>query len=114
MAGHNVTIDDSLNSVQISINTGDTIVWINLSQKLQTVSSDDGGQTFTSGPIAINSQSLPIIFSTASAGVTYVITFDLWSPADCQANWDAIKNAIANGSMPPAGPGSDGPVAARK
>jgi hypothetical protein len=149
MAEHSVTINNNLNPAQISIIVDDTIVWINSSQQVQTVTSDDGGQTFTTGSIAINSQSLPIIFSQVSGGVPYtctsglhgtvivkisfaatikpyftqldrdammnpqhtlgIITFDLWSRADCQANWDAIKDAIANGSMPPAGAGSDGP-----
>jgi hypothetical protein len=38
-----------------------------------------------------------------------VITFDLWSPADCQTHWDAILGAISDGSMPPDEPGSEGP-----
>jgi hypothetical protein len=43
-----------------------------------------------------------------------IITFDLWSRDDCEANWDAIKTAIANGSMPPPGDDSDGPWAQSK
>lgn len=38
-----------------------------------------------------------------------VITFDLWSHDDCRANWDAIRDSIASGRMPPSGPDSDGP-----
>jgi hypothetical protein len=38
-----------------------------------------------------------------------IITLDLWSPDDCRANWDDIRDAIADGSMPPDEPGSDGP-----
>jgi|SoiMethySBSTD1v2_1073268.scaffolds.fasta_scaffold1552001_2 hypothetical protein len=154
MAEHSVIIDHSLHPAQISISTDDTIVWINSSQQVQTVTSDDNGQTFTTGPIQINSRSLPIVFSKVSTGVPYtctsglkgtvivqarpiavsfaatikpyftavdrnamidpqhtfgIITFDLWSRDDCEANWDAINAAITNGSMPPAGPGSDGP-----
>jgi hypothetical protein len=155
MAENNVIITFDLNPSQITINVDDTIVWINSSTQIQTVSSDDGGQTFTTGTIEVNSQSLPIVFSEPSSGISYtctsglhgavivqgqldaaigfeakikpyfteldrnsmmdavhtfgIIVFDLWSASDCRANWDAIKDAIANGSMPPAGAGSDGP-----
>lgn len=29
--------------------------------------------------------------------------FDLWDPAQVQANWQTIRDAVANGSMPAAG-----------
>jgi hypothetical protein len=149
MAEHSVTISNVLNPANITISVDDTIVWINSSAQVQGVASDDGGATFTTGPIQINSRSLPIVFSPASAGVSYtctsglkgtvavavsfsatikpfftdvdrnammdpahtlgIITLDLWSRDDCQAHWDAINTAIANGSMPPPGDGSDGP-----
>jgi hypothetical protein len=154
MAQKSVTITNALNPAMIVIDAGDTILWINSSQQVQTVTSDDGGMTFTTGPIQVNSESLPIVFQAPSAGVPYtctsslhgtvvvgpprvvvsfattikpfftaidrnamidpqhtlgIITFDLWSRDDCQANWDAIRAAIANGSMPPAGADSDGP-----
>jgi hypothetical protein len=38
-----------------------------------------------------------------------ILTLDLWSPADCQTHWQAILDAISDGSMPPDEPGSDGP-----
>jgi hypothetical protein len=154
MAQQTVTIGAALNPAQLTINENDTVVWINASAQVQTVTSQDGGATFTTGPIQVNSRSLPILFANASAGVGYtctsglngtvivrtsfensvrpfftavdrnammdsehtfgLITFDLWSAADCQAHWDAIHDAIANGSMPPAGDDSDGPWAQEK
>ena len=38
-----------------------------------------------------------------------IITFDLWSLADCRTHWQAILDTVADGSMPPDGPDSDGP-----
>jgi hypothetical protein len=152
VAQQSVTIGEVLNPAQITVSIDDAIVWTNASTQVQMVTSDDGGATFATGPIQVRSDSLPVVFSNASAGVPYtcsaglkgmvivtrdpvsfartikpfftdvdrqamidpvhtfgVITFDLWSPTDCRDNWDAINNAIASGSMPPPGDGSDGP-----
>jgi hypothetical protein len=149
MTEHSVIIGTGLNPAQIAIASGDTIVWTNSSQQVQTVTSDDGGNTFTTGPIQVGASSLPIVFSAEPTSVPYtctsglhgtvavavsfdgtikpfftaldrekmmdsthtfgVITFDLWSPDDCKTHWDAINDAIANGSMPPEGDDSDGP-----
>jgi len=163
MAEHTVTIGGVLTPAQIDIDADDAIVWINTSPQVQTVSSDDGGTTFTTGPIQVNSRSLPIVFPVGGASVPYtctsglhgavtvraqaqpqgggvsfaadvkpffsaldrdsmrdaqhtfgVITFDLWSRDDCEANWDAINDAIAAGRMPPPDDTGNGPWPATK
>jgi len=74
MAEHTVTISGVLTPAQIDIDADDTIVWNNASPQVQTVSSDDGGTTFSTGPIQINSHSLPIVFPVGGANVPYTCT----------------------------------------
>lgn len=156
MKAHQVSIGTELNPDPIVVAVGDTVTWINGLTPVQTVSSDDGGQTFTTGPIQPGGHSLPITF-LADRTVPYtcksrglhgiviarreggvvgfaarikpyftaedraamndanhtfgIIVFDLWSRADCEANWQAIHDAIANMSMPPAEAGGPWPAA---
>lgn len=151
MAQHTVTITAELTPPQITIAPHDVLVWINESQQVESVTSDDGGVTFTTGPIQVNSFSLPIDFAASPSTVPYtcrsglqgivtvevhfetavkrffteadrdamndpahtfgIITFDLWSRDDCEANWQRINDAIANGRMPPPGDGGPWPLA---
>jgi len=151
MTEHTVRLTTAPVPDPVTVETGDTIIFVNDSAAVENVGSDDG-LTFTTGAVHPGTRSLPIVFSSASPGVPYtttsglkgtvvvtpgpvtffatikpyftavdrnamidpahtfgIIAFDLWSPADCQANWDAILGAIADGSMPPDGPGSEGP-----
>jgi hypothetical protein len=36
------------------------VVWVNATNAVQTAGSDDGGQTFTTGPVQPGANSLPI------------------------------------------------------
>jgi hypothetical protein len=90
MAQHNVTIDNNgLNPAQIAIVSEDTVVWTNSSTQVQTVSSDDGGATFTTGPIQIGSFSLPIVFSGEATNVPYSCTSALHGSVRITVSFDA-------------------------
>jgi len=56
----NVSIAAALNPDPIKIKSGDTVVWTNNTTSVQTASSNDAGQTFTTGPIQPGANSLPI------------------------------------------------------
>jgi plastocyanin len=56
----NVSIAAALNPDPININSGDIVVWTNNTTSVQTASSNDAGQTFTTGPIQPGANSLPI------------------------------------------------------
>jgi plastocyanin len=56
----NVSIDAALNPDPIQINAGDIVVWTNNTTAVQTASSNDAGQTFTTGAIQPGANSLPI------------------------------------------------------
>jgi hypothetical protein len=64
-----VTISSGLVPDPVQINLGDIVVWANSTSAVQTVSSNDAGQTFTTGPIQPSSNSLPITVP-ASTGYT--------------------------------------------
>jgi plastocyanin len=57
---NSVTIANALIPSSITIAPGDTVVWVNQTAGVQTASSNDGGQTFTTGPIQPGASSLPI------------------------------------------------------
>lgn len=64
----------------ITIDAGDTVVWTNSTATVQTASSRDGGQTFTTGAVQPGANSLPITvprstsYAVAPAGVNGNIT----------------------------------------
>lgn len=71
MAHHNVTISNSGFTPQtMTIQEGDSVEWVNSSDQVQ----DATGDTFTTGPIQPNSNSLPIAFDFASPGISYQST----------------------------------------
>lgn len=61
-----VSIGTTLDPDPIAIKSGDIIVWINNTTAAQTVSSNDSGQTFTTGPIQPGAGSLPISVSNST------------------------------------------------
>lgn len=66
-----VTISTSLSPDPVQIHLGDIVIWTNNTTAVQTVSSNDGGQTFTTGPVQPNANSLPItVPSTTGYGVS--------------------------------------------
>lgn len=78
MTGHTVSIGAALNPQSVRITSGDIVIWVNNTTAVQTASSDDGGQTFTTGPIQPGASSLPI---TVPASTTYTV-----SPAGLDGN----------------------------
>ncbi|MGA2736749.1 MAG: hypothetical protein ABSG65_04785 [Bryobacteraceae bacterium] len=62
----NVTIVSILNPDPVQIDSGDIVVWTNNTTAVQTVSSNDGGQTFTTGPVQPGANSLPITVPTTT------------------------------------------------
>ncbi len=64
-----VTIGVTLSPETVQINVGDIVVWTNNTSDVQTVSSNDSGQTFTTGTIQPNANSLPITVPS-TAGYT--------------------------------------------
>jgi len=64
----------------ITIAAGDIVVWTNNTAIVQTASSSDGGQTFTTGAVQPGANSLPIAipastsYTVAPAGVSGNIT----------------------------------------
>lgn len=64
---HNINIASALVPKSISISDGDAVVWINNTATVQTASSNDAGQTFTTGPIQPNANSLPIAVPSATS-----------------------------------------------
>ena len=65
-----VTIGSALNPNPIHINAGDIVVWANATTAVQTVNSDTGN-SFTTGGIQPNENSLPI---TVPGTTTYTVT----------------------------------------
>jgi len=65
-----VTIGATLNPDPLAISAGDIVVWANSTTQVQTAASDDGGQTFTTGPIQAGANSLPI---TVPASTPYTV-----------------------------------------
>jgi plastocyanin len=65
-----VTIGTALKPDPIHINAGDIVVWANATATVQTVNSDTG-QSFTTGAIQPNENSLPI---TVPGTTTYTVT----------------------------------------
>ena len=78
MTQHTVAINTTLSPEPIAITAGDIVVWVNNRSTQQSVSSNDGGQTFTTGPIQPGANSLPI---TVPASASYTV-----SPAGLQGN----------------------------
>jgi hypothetical protein len=64
-----VTIGNTLIPDPLQIDAGDVVVWRNSTPAVQAASSDDDGQTFTTGPIQPTANSLPISVP-ASTGYT--------------------------------------------
>jgi hypothetical protein len=62
------------NPVQLNIPPNTQVVWINATTTVQDATSNDGGQTFTTGPIQPGQNSLPITFSQSSALIPYSST----------------------------------------
>jgi hypothetical protein len=62
-----VNISAALSPDPANISAGDSVVWNNNTAGVQTVSSDDGGRTFTTGPIQPGSNSLPIAVPASSS-----------------------------------------------
>src|ERR1017187_6710565 len=66
-----VTIGAKLNPDPLSITAGDIVVWVNNTAEAQNASSNDGGQTFITGLIQPNGNSLPITVRTST---TYTVS----------------------------------------
>ncbi len=66
-----VTITTTLDPDPVTITAGDIVVWTNNTSTVQTASSDDGGQTFTTGPVQAGASSLPI---TVPSSTTYTVS----------------------------------------
>jgi hypothetical protein len=62
-----VIIGTSLNPDSLAITKGDIVVWLNNTPQVQTASSIDAGQTFTTGPIQPGAKSLPIAVPASTA-----------------------------------------------
>lgn len=62
----------SPNPLNIPANT--QVLWVNATTTVQDATSDDGGQTFTTGPIQPGQNSLPITFSKGGAKIPYSST----------------------------------------
>lgn len=62
-----VTITTALQPDPVKIHAGDIVVWVNSTKAVQTVSSNDGGQTFTTGPVQPDANSLPITVPKTTA-----------------------------------------------
>lgn len=83
MTEHTVTIAAALNPDPLTIITGDTVVWVNNTPAVQTAGSIDGGQTFTTGPIQPNADSMPITvrkstpYTVSPAGLSGNITVNM-------------------------------------
>jgi hypothetical protein len=77
---HQVNIGAALNPDPVVMAGNDVVVWTNHTAVVQTASSNDGGQTFTTGPIQPNSNSLPIAvpastaYTVSPAGLAGMIT----------------------------------------
>jgi plastocyanin len=78
MTQHTVVISVVLSPNAITITLGDTVVWVNNTATQQAASSNDGGQTFTTGSIQPGANSLPI---TVPASASYTV-----SPAGLQGS----------------------------
>src|SRR5262245_22025671 len=130
MKEHTVRLTPAPDPDPLTIETGDTVVFVNTSAGVEIVRSNDG-MTFTTGAVHPGASSMPILFSAPSPAVAYtttsgmtgtvvvnpgpvgffdtikpyftavdrnamidpahtfgVVTFDLWSRADCEAHWD--------------------------
>jgi len=77
---HQIIIGGTLNPNSLTINQGDAVVWANNTATVQDVSSNDAGQTFTTGPIQPSADSLPI---TVPSSTPYTV-----SPAGLAGNID--------------------------
>jgi plastocyanin len=64
---HAIAIGSTLIPDPLQIDAGDVVVWQNNTATAETATSDDGGQTFTTGPIQPNANSLPISVPTSTA-----------------------------------------------
>ena len=62
----NVSIAAVLNPDPIAMSSGDIVVWTNNAAAAQTVSSNDAGQTFTTGIIQPGANSLPIVVPSST------------------------------------------------
>ena len=82
-----VSIAAALNPDPIIIAAGDIVVWTNNTAMVQTASSNDGGQTFTTGAIQPGANSLPI---TVPASTSYAV-----SPAGLQGNITVNNMALS-------------------
>jgi plastocyanin len=71
MTQHTVVISAVLSPNAITITVGDTVVWVNDTATKQTVNSNDGSQTFTTGSIQPGANSLPI---TVPASISYTVS----------------------------------------
>ncbi len=58
---------------ELRIKAGDSVVWENDDAVSHTATSDDGGQTFDTGPIRAGGKSAPVTFSRATT-VEYICT----------------------------------------
>jgi plastocyanin len=78
MKQHTVAIRSAFDPQTINIVVGDAIVWVNQTLQADNVSSDDGGQTFMTGPVQAGASSLPITFVAEDLkGVAYSSTSGL-------------------------------------
>jgi plastocyanin len=64
---HQILITGMLNPDPLTMNRGDAVVWTNNTAAVQNVNSNDAGQTFTTGPIQPNANSLPITVPTSTS-----------------------------------------------
>jgi plastocyanin len=77
-----VVIANALSPESIRIKVGDLVIWQNNTADVQTASSDDGGESFTTGPIQENADSMPIAvpqtttYTVSPAGFHGNITVD--------------------------------------
>src|SRR5688572_28433531 len=73
MTEHTVRLTTAPAPDPVTVETGDTVIFVNDSAAVQNVRSDDG-MTFTTGAIHPGTRSMPIVFSAAGPGVPYTTT----------------------------------------
>jgi len=73
MTEHTVRLTPAPVPDPLTIETGDTVIFVNESASVENVRSDDG-TTFTTGTIHPGTHSMPILFSAPSPAVTYTTT----------------------------------------
>ena len=93
-----VVVSGTLNPDPIEINAGDLVVWQNNTAAVQTASSDDGGETFTTGPVQQNANSLPIVVPQTT---TYTVTpAGLHGNITVDAGFHFANNQVAGTATP--------------